>query len=98
MPEGSSLAPPELSAPPVLPRRTLPRPSGRRGLMLGVAAVALVAVIAVVALRASGPPAATPAAAALTVTTVSATPHKMADTLLVTGSAVPWEDLALGTE
>jgi len=66
--------------------------------MLGVAAVALVAVIAVVALRSAAPPAATPAAAALTVTAVPVATHKMADTLLVTGSAVPWEDLALGTE
>lgn len=98
MPEGSSLAPPELSAPPVLRRRTLPLLSGRRGLMLGVAAVALVAVIAVVALRSAAPPASNSAAAALTVTAVPATTHKMADTLLVTGTLVPWEDLALGTE
>jgi HlyD family secretion protein len=98
MPEGSSLAPPELSAPPVLRRRALPRLGGRRGLMLGVAAVALVAVVAVIAMRAAAPPAATPAAAALTVTTVPVLNHKMAETLMVTGTLVPWEDLALGTE
>jgi HlyD family secretion protein len=98
MPEGSSLAPPELSAPPVLRRRAVPRLSGRRGLMLGAAAVALVAVIAVVALRSAAPPAVSSAAAALTVTAVPVATHKVADTLLVTGTLVPWEDLALGTE
>ncbi|MGB8843367.1 MAG: efflux RND transporter periplasmic adaptor subunit [Aliidongia sp.] len=38
------------------------------------------------------------ARAALTVTVAPADRHPMANTLLVTGSLVPWEDLAIGTE
>ncbi len=92
------MAPQEVSAPP-LRRARLPR---RRGLMLGVGAVAVLAVIGALVLRSGSGPASTAASGtagtALTVTAVPVALHKMADTLLVTGSLVPWEDLALGTE
>jgi HlyD family secretion protein len=100
MPEGSALAPHPVSAP-LLMRTRLPR--GRRGLALGVAGVAVLAVIGAVVLRSSAVPvpgAAAPGkpAAALTVTVVPVARHLMADTLMVTGTLVPWQDLSIGTE
>ena len=98
MPEGSSLAPQEVSVPP-LARPRWPLLAGRRWLALGAGAAAVLAVIAIVALRSAPAPTApaTPAAA-LTVTVVPVAEHRMADTLLVTGTLVPWEDLSIGTE
>jgi|HubBroStandDraft_1064217.scaffolds.fasta_scaffold00108_9 HlyD family secretion protein len=99
MPEGSSLAPQAVSAPPI---RRARRP-GRRLLAAGVAALALSAVVGAVAIHFSSPGlsgAATPdkAAATLTVTVVPVALHRMTDTLMVTGTLVPWEDLSIGTE
>jgi HlyD family secretion protein len=100
MPEGSALAPHQVSAPPL--RRTM-LPRGRRRIALGVAGIAVLAVIGAVALRSSSAPVPKAAvtgktAAALTVTVVPVARHLMADTLLVTGTLVPWQDLSIGTE
>jgi len=76
------------------------RPRGRRRPALIAAGIAILAIIGVVALRPSAPPvsAAAKAPAALTVTAIPVGLHRMADTLMVTGTLVPWEDLSVGTE
>jgi multidrug efflux pump subunit AcrA (membrane-fusion protein) len=99
MPEGSALARPAVSAPPG--GRDV-RPRGRRRLALAAIGVIVLAIIAVATLRPSVPstPVAVPAkaAASLTVTVIPVSLHRMADTLMVTGTLVPWEDLSVGTE
>jgi HlyD family secretion protein len=97
MPEGLALAQPAVSAPPVS-RRVWPR--GRRRLAFVALGVGVVAIVGVVALRPSSPPASVPAKApaSLTVTVIPVGLHRMADTLMVTGTLVPWEDLSVGTE
>jgi len=101
MPEGSSLAPQEVSVPP-LRRSAAPRLRARRRLMLGVGAAALLAAIGGLAFWLStrtAPEAASGSErAALTVTVVPVAKHRMAETLLVTGTLVPWEDLSIGAE
>jgi HlyD family secretion protein len=97
MPEGLALAQPAVSAPPVS-RRVWPR--GRRRLAFVAIGVGVVAIVGVVALRPSSPTASVPAkaSASLTVTVIPVGLHRMADTLMVTGTLVPWEDLSVGTE
>jgi multidrug efflux pump subunit AcrA (membrane-fusion protein) len=98
MPEGSSLAPHEVSVPPL---RRASSVRGRGRLLLGIGVVAVLTVIGVIVLRPSGAPAPVVPAkvpAALTVTAAPVGMHHMADTLLVTGTLVPWEDLSIGTE
>jgi HlyD family secretion protein len=94
------LAPHEVSVPP-LQRMRAPRLRNRRRLALGVAVVALLAVVGAGAfwwLRAVPKMAPGSDQSALTVTVVPVAKHKMAETLLVTGTLVPWEDLSIGAE
>lgn len=87
---------------PPLRRPQVPMLRRRGRLLLGVAAVAVIAVIAIALLRPSTPATAVKAPdkapAVLTVTVTPVASHRMADTLLVTGTLVPWEDLSIGTE
>jgi HlyD family secretion protein len=91
------VAQPAVSAPPV-PRDA--RPRGRRRLALAAIGVVVLAIVAVAVLRPSAPSTPVPAkaAASLTVTVIPVGLHRMADTLMVTGTLVPWEDLSVGTE
>lgn len=97
------MAPPAVSSAPT-PKRVAPvaaRPRRPWRFIVG-GAVVLGAAVAGYMVVAAQPPAkpAEPAAAvpALTVTLVPVARHPIADTLMVTGTLVPWEDLAIGTE
>jgi RND family efflux transporter MFP subunit len=72
----------------------------RPRLIIGAGLGVIVVIVAAVALRGGGAAPSAPAAdtATLTVTSAPASKHHMVDTLLVTGSLVPWQDLAIGTE
>jgi HlyD family secretion protein len=97
------MAPQAVSSTPVPERVALlaARPRRRWPLLVAGALVlgaAIAAYLIVAAQRASHPAPAAAATPALTVTIVPVARHAIADTLLVTGTLVPWEDLAIGTE
>jgi HlyD family secretion protein len=102
MPEGSSLAPEQAPAPSVF--RAVPprRLRNRRLLIAGSMVVVAAGIVAAVALRSGQPapmaPAADLARSALTVTLGPVGTKSMAESLLVVGSLVPWEDLTISSE
>lgn len=98
-PEGSPSTPPKIEAAPFVDPRFRLRLTRRRGMIAGLALV-LLAGTALTAAKflGGGPEAAKPDHAALTVTVGPVETRRMAETLLVNGSLVPWEDLAIGTE
>ncbi len=76
----------------------------KHGILWGVAFVGVVLVLAVAGLVAMGvfneppPPEIKPAKPVMTVSLEPATARPMTDRIMVTGSLVPWEDLAVGAE
>ena len=98
-PEGSTTVSQKIEAAPVLRGRLGLRLTRRRG-MIATLAVLLLAGSALGVSRFMGtaPEVAKPDHAALTVTVGPVETRRMAETLQVNGSLVPWEDLAIGTE
>src|SRR5579859_1829814 len=98
-PEGSTPVSAKIVVGPRAGRRFGLRLTRRRGLIAALAVV-LLAGTAVGLLRFAGtaPDAAKPDHAALTVTVGPVETRRMAETLQVNGSLVPWEDLAIGSE
>jgi len=98
-PEGSAPVSQKIEALPVFRPRFGLRLTRRRG-MIATLAVVLLAGTALGVTRFMGPAheTAKPDHAALTVTVGPVETRRMAETLQVNGSLVPWEDLAIGTE
>lgn len=98
-PEGSIPAPQEIEAAPGIGRGFRPRLTRRRGMIATLAVVLLVGTaLGVARFMVAGPDLAKPDHAAMTVTAGPVETRRMAETLQVNGSLVPWEDLAIGSE
>ncbi|MDB5362903.1 MAG: HlyD family secretion protein [Rhodospirillales bacterium] len=98
-PEGTTSVSHKIEAAPLFRDRFRLRLTPRRGMIAALAVVLLAGTaLGVSRFMMAAPEAPKPDHAALTVTVGPVETRRMAETLQVNGSLVPWEDLAIGTE
>ena len=98
-PEGSTTVSQKIEAAPMFRRRFGLRLTRKRGMIATLAVVLLAGTaLGVTRFMGTAPETPKPDHAALTVTVGPVETRRMAETLQVNGSLVPWEDLAIGTE